>query len=89
MSRNDFERCVPSEFIRIYESWAENETRLSREGWERIRTLAAFIIPVYRSKKNIQQLLPFPWDKEKNATPKGTSSLERMREIAARVNGGT
>lgn len=85
MSRNDFERCVPSEFIRIYESWAENETRLSREGWERIRTLAAFIIPVYRPKKTIQQLLPFPWDKKEKATPKGSSSMERMREIAARV----
>ena len=86
MSRDDFERSTPSEFSRIYESWADRETRLTRDAWERTRTLVAFTLPVYRSKKSAKQLLPFSWDHEKeNAAPKGSSSKERMKELEKRI----
>lgn len=86
MSRDDFERSTPSEFSRIYESWADRETRLTRDAWERTRTLVAFILPVYRSKKSAKQLLPLLWDHEKeNAAPKGSSSKERMKELEKRI----
>lgn len=88
MSLDDFERCSPSEFSRIYECWAKRETRRYREGWEQVRTLVSFIIPIFKTKKKVSQVLPFPWDHEnENAAPKGSSSIERMKEILARVNG--
>lgn len=89
MSGDDFERCTPSEFSKIYECWAEHQTHRSREGWEQIRTLVSFILPMYNMKKKASELLPFSWDKEnEKAAPKGSSSIERMKEIVARVNGG-
>lgn len=89
MGREDFERCTPSEFARIYEGWAERETRLLRDGWEQTRTLVAFILPLYQTKKNAKQLLPFLWDEEqKNAAPKGGSSVEAFRDLLNRVSGG-
>lgn len=88
MSRDDFERCTPSEFSQIAESWNEWETRQIREAWERTRTLVGFILPVYRSRKKATQLLPFPWDQErKSAAPKGSSSAERLHDILRRVSG--
>lgn len=86
MSRDDFERSTPLEFTKVYEIWADRETRLTRDAWERTRTLVAFILPVYRSKKSAKQLLPFTWDHEKeNAAPKGSSSKERMKELENRI----
>ena len=86
MSRDDFERSTPLEFTKVYEIWADRETRLTRDAWERTRTLVAFILPVYRSKKSAKQLLPFTWDHEKeNAAPKGSSSKERMKELEKRI----
>ena len=90
MSLDDFERCTPSEFTRIYECWTEHEKRLVREGWEQTRTLVGFILPIYRSRKSAKQLLPFPWDQdEKKAVPKGGSTPEAFRELLRlRANGG-
>lgn len=92
MGRDDFERCTPSEFSKIHEHWAGRENRLSREGWEQTRILVSFILPIdnylCKTKKSAKQLLPFPWDNEnENAAPKGGSSVERMKEIVARLNG--
>lgn len=93
MGRDEFERCTPSEFSRIHGSWAEREYRLSREAWERTRVIASFLIPQYnyltKSRKSAKQMLPFPWDDDnEKAAPKGGSSVERMSEILARLNGG-
>ena len=82
MSLDDFERSTPSEFSRIYDRWADRETRHIRDAWERTRTLVAFVLPIYRAKRSAKQLLPFPWDHEKeNAAPKGSGSIERMKEL--------
>ncbi len=86
MSRDDFERSTPSEFSGIYEKWADLEMRLNRDAWERTRTLVAVILPIFQSKQSAKQLLPFPWDKEKEcAAPKGSSSRERMKELEKRI----
>lgn len=92
MSRDDFERCTPLEFSKIYDCWADQDSRLLREGWEQTRVIVSILLPQYnyltKSRKSALQMLPFPWDDEnKNAAPKGSSSVERMEEIMARVNG--
>lgn len=90
MSRDDFERCTPSEFAGIHKQWQERETRLYRDGWEQVRTLAGFILQLFKTRKTAAELLPFPWDSEKeNAAPKGGSTPEVFREIVKkRANGG-
>lgn len=93
MSRDEFERCTPLEFSSIHDYWAERESRLYREGWEQTRVIVSLLLPQYnyltKSRKSAKQMLPFPWDDDKkNAAPKGGSSIERMKEIVARINGG-
>ena len=89
MSRDDFERCTPSEFSRIYECFAERENRLLREGWEQTRTLVSFLLPIYNTKKTAKQLLPFSWDEDtKKAAPRGSSSPEAFKDILNKVKGG-
>ena len=90
MSLSDFERCTPSEFTAIYRQWNELETRRYRDGWEQVRTLAGFILPMFNTKKTVADLLPFPWDSEKeNAVPKGGSTPEAFRKIVKnRTTGG-
>lgn len=92
MSRDEFERCAPSEFSRIHDYWTEREARLFREGWEQTRVLVSLLLPQYnyltKSRKNAKQMLPFPWDEDnKESAPKGSSSIERVREVMARLNG--
>ena len=65
---------------------------MHREGWEKVRTLVGFILPLYKTKKTATDVLPFPWDGEKEkATPKGSSSPETFRNIlkkrSAKYNG--
>ena len=78
------------QFTAVYQQWDERETRLYRDGWDQIRTLAGFILPIFNTKKTVADLLPFPWDSEKeNAVPKGGSTPEAFRELLRlRANGG-
>lgn len=90
MSLSDFERCTPSEFSAIYKQWHEHDTMLYREGWEQVRTLVGFLLPLYNTKKTAADLLPFPWDpKKKNAAPKGSSNADAFRNLVKnRTTGG-
>ena len=89
MSRSDFERCTPFEFSKIVESWSRYRQELRRDAWERdryftIRTLNPFLKSQIRDPKDFAL---FPWEKgyEEKTAPKGSSSVERFKEIAARV----
>lgn len=81
LSYEDFCACTPSEFKAIHDSWQERETHSYRDGWEQVRTLVGCVLPFYSTKK-IKDVMPFPWDKEKEkAVPKGGSTPETFREI--------
>lgn len=86
MSLEDFERCTPFEFNAIAEQWHEHQERVSRAGWEQTRFLATAILQPY-SKKALKpaDIVRFSWDETVNAVPKGTSSRERMEEVAKRL----
>ena len=89
MSRQDFEHCTPSEFTKIVEEYRSREETAYRAGWEQTRVQVISVINLF-SKHSLspEKVFPLPWDKgaEKiREVPKGTSSLERMREVAKRI----
>lgn len=86
MSLDDFERCTPFEFNAIAEQWHEHQDRENRIGWDQTRFLATAMLQPY-SKRALKptDVARFPWDDTKNDVPKGTSSRERMEEVAKRL----
>ena len=86
MSLDDFERCTPFEFNAIAEQWQEAQDRASRTGWDQTRFLATAMLQPY-SKKALKptDAARFPWDDTTKEVPKGTSSRERMKEVAKRL----
>lgn len=90
MSREDFERCTPSEFYRAWEGWSEARRGAERESWERVRVLAMFSIqPYVNGNVSPHDLLPFPWDPENGPDREEVSEeeLNRRFEEAKRRNG--
>lgn len=89
MSREDFERCTPLEFTRIVQAANEKAEVVIRAGWEQTRAQVISVANLFsKNPINMRKAWPFPWDNETgNAAEvrKGTSSLERMKEIEARV----
>ena len=87
MSREDFERCTPFEFTEVMQQWRENQERIDRTTWDQTRFLATAMLQPY-SKKALKatDIARFPWDDKAGETPKGTSSRERMEEVARRLN---
>ena len=86
MSLEDFERCTPYEFNEVMLQWRENQERIVRTTWDQTRFLATAMLQPY-SKKTLKamDIVRFPWDKDAEV-PKGTSSRERMEEVARRLN---
>lgn len=93
MSRQDFEHCTPSEFSGIVKEYRDREEALYRDGWERTRVQVVSVANLF-SKRGIsaKKAFPLPWDTGKDSKVsggaecvRGTSSPERMREIATRI----
>ena len=89
MSRKDFEQCTPSEFFRIVEQHSEEEGNHLRQGWERTRVQVISVMQLFSKKKlDPKDVFPLPWDNTGRANEKsprkGTSSFERMKEMAIR-----
>lgn len=95
MSRDDFCACDFDEFAAICHAWHERGDALSRDSWERTRTLAAITIqPHVRKKLTPRQLLPLPWDCKKQIrsdAPVRTAEEERKRfeEVVRRLGDET
>lgn len=89
MSRQDFEHCTPSEFTKIVEEYRSREETAYRAGWEQTRIQVISVANLFsKHPLKAEKAFPLPWDKgaEKiKEVPKGTSSAERMREIANRI----
>ena len=82
MSMNDFERCTPSEFRCIWESWLKQKERIERDGWERVRMECLHFLQPYSKKKlGVLDIMKFPWDHEHSKTERRDETRE---EIAAR-----
>lgn len=73
MSYEDFCRMTPEEFGQVYKAHADYTGNACKDGWQRMRTLAAITIqPHVKSRVTPRQLLPLPWDTEETgraATP--------------------
>lgn len=66
MSYDDFCRCTFGEFESICRAWREMNDSRTRDSWERARTVAAICIqPHVKRRISPRQLIPLPWDKEK------------------------
>lgn len=83
MSRDDFERCTPSEFAEAARQFSERVESRYRTGWEQTRTLVVSVANFFSEHPlEARSAFPLPWDQEtKTATPKGSSSYERMKEL--------
>ncbi len=89
MSSQDFEHCTPSEFAKIVEEYKSREESAYRAGWEQTRIQIISVINLF-SKRPLspEKAFPLPWDRgaeKRTEAPKGTSSPERMREVANRI----
>lgn len=63
MSMDDFERCTPAEFERIYARWREQRTNEERSRWERTRSVCMFVLQPWSKKPlKAKDVLPLPWD---------------------------
>jgi hypothetical protein len=87
MSRQDFEHCTPSEFSKIVQEYRSREETAYRAGWEQTRIQVISVANLFsKHPLSPEKAFPLPWDRgteKKREVPKGTSSLERMREVEA------
>lgn len=87
MSYNDFCRLEPHEFIAVCNQFGRFCNNSQREDWERMRILAAVTIQPY-VKINPENLLPLPWDKEKDdkeKEPEKPKTIEERKAVFERL----
>ncbi len=81
MSLQDFDRCTPLEFERIFEMWHEAQLLSFRTSWEQTRQLAVCILQPYAKKElTPTDVIEFEWDEPKAATPAKKTRKEREAE---------
>lgn len=79
MSREDFERCTPSEFYKAWERWAETRRDAERSAWERTRVSALFALQPYaKGTLRPHEFLPLPWDEEQSPEEREEVSKEEF-----------
>lgn len=80
MGMEDFCQCTPSEFMAIHDAWLKHE----RQGWEQSRMVSVFsVAPWSKRGTKLTQLIPFPWDMEKEDKKPGLSKKERESRYKA------
>lgn len=90
MAVSDFDNLTPDEFAAVTEAWDNQQTALHHDRWEQIRTLAAVVVsPWSKSGVKARNLLPLPWDADKDDTagqPEMTRQGHnaRVRELMGR-----
>ena len=86
MSIDDFDRCTPFEFTKIVEQWQRQKEEYEKRSWEQSRFIATCVLQPY-SKKALKptDVARFPWDDPGPKVEKGHGSIERMRELEARL----
>lgn len=82
MSLRDFERCTPAEFYAVWNRWQKREELAQRDGWERTRMLALFMVqPWSENRLTARDILRFPWDE---APTEEHKEQEENTDVAAR-----
>lgn len=84
MSVDDFCRCTPLEFSKVYECWAEGERRRERAAWERTRLECTTMLQPYsRHRLEPHDVMRFAWEA---STGSATDESEQLsaKEIWAR-----
>ena len=69
MSLQDFDRCTPLEFEKIFEMWHEARQLSVRTSWEQIRQLALCMLqPWSKEELRAEDVMVFSWERAA-ATP--------------------
>lgn len=81
MSLQDFDRCTPLEFEKIFEMWHESKQLALRTSWEQTRLLACCILQPYAKKElRATDVMEFEWDKPESKGPAKKTRKEREAE---------
>lgn len=78
------------EFAAVYKAYAEQRDADFKDNWQRMRLLASIVIQPHLAKNRKltpEKLLPFPWDKKKEAKRSDKPKLtpEQQRERMAKL----
>jgi len=86
MTVDDFCRCTPLEFSKVYECWAEGERRHERAAWERTRLQCTTMLQPY-SKRGLKptDVLKFAWDNDEEGETTERLSTKEIRERFEKV----
>lgn len=86
MTVDDFCRCTPLEFSKVYECWAEGEQRRERAAWERTRLECTTMLQPY-SKRGLKptDVMKFAWDSGHFEDESEMLSAKEIRERFERV----
>jgi len=93
LSLDDFWRCTPGEFRKIFDRWKEDREIRERGEWERVRFAAYFYLMPYLKKGiTIKDIAEFPWEKEKSIKPNSTResfdrAIAKWNEITKETDG--
>ena len=81
MTVDDFCRCTPLEFSKVYEGWAEAEQRRERAAWERTRLLCTTMLQPYsKNRLEPQDVMRFAWDSDHFEDESEKLSAKEIRE---------
>ena len=86
-------RLTPEEYRHVVDAWKDARESLQRDSWERMRIGAAIgIQPWVKKKVTAQELVPLPWDDNREGRRESSRSgecravskeeaLERFKEL--------
>lgn len=93
LTYDGFCNLTTEEFSCIYKAYSDEREAQYRDGWERMRMLAAVCVSPYSKKGTTpRRLLPLPWDNEKpkkEATAVSKEeALKQFEEVLRKVDKG-
>jgi hypothetical protein len=89
MSVTEFYQLSPIEFYYSMEAYSDERMDEKKTAYEVMRLQTFFLLNIQLAKKDkikeVQKLMPFPWDKEKinNVVPK--QSVEEMKVVLKNI----
>ena len=85
MSLQDFDRCTPLEFEKIFEIWHENQQVAVRTSWEQTRQLAVCMLQPWAKKAlRPRDVMEFSWDEPATGEKPRRKKTDAEREADKR-----